>query len=114
MPFCSQENMMLKEQIEGLTRENTILKSAFKIQHERQIEYENKSQELQQMKQLMAQYQEQLRTLEVRTSFISLLILPVEMFYQESLKLEIILKFPCSRLLPLSCFFFSSIIHMII
>ncbi|XP_054785216.1 uncharacterized protein LOC129291734 [Prosopis cineraria] len=60
-----KENMMLKEQIEGLTRENTILKSAFKIQHERQIEHENKSQELQQLKQLMSQYQEQLRTLEV-------------------------------------------------
>ncbi|KAK4267571.1 hypothetical protein QN277_024333 [Acacia crassicarpa] len=60
-----KENMMLKEQIEGLTRENTILKSAFKIQHERQTEYENKSQELQHSKQLISQYQEQLRTLEV-------------------------------------------------
>lgn len=60
-----KENMMLKEQIEGLTRENTILKSAIKIQHERQIEYENKSQELQHSKQLISQYQEQLRTLEV-------------------------------------------------
>ncbi|KAF7814384.1 ubiquitin system component CUE protein [Senna tora] len=60
-----KENIMLKEQIEGLTRENTILKSAFKIQHERQTEYESKSQELQHLKQLVSQYQEQLRTLEV-------------------------------------------------
>lgn len=61
--------MTLKEQIEGLTRENTILKSAFKIQHERQIEFESKSQELQHLKQLVSQYQDQLRTLEVRMSF---------------------------------------------
>lgn len=73
MPFF-QENMMLKEQVEGLTRENTILKSAFKIQRERQIEYDNKSQELLHSKQLISQYQEQLRALEVRTSFISALL----------------------------------------
>lgn len=60
-----QENMMLKEQVEALIHENAILKRAVGIQHERQREYEDRSQELQHLKQLVAQYQEQLRTLEV-------------------------------------------------
>ena len=57
---------MLKEQIEGVMRENAILKRAVAIQHERQKEYEDKSREMQHLKQLVSQYQEQLRTLEVR------------------------------------------------
>ncbi|KAJ8768248.1 hypothetical protein K2173_021188 [Erythroxylum novogranatense] len=60
-----QENVMLKEQVQALIQENTILKRAVAVQHERQKEYENKSQELQHMKQLVSQYQEQMRTLEV-------------------------------------------------
>ncbi|KAG9450631.1 hypothetical protein H6P81_010596 [Aristolochia fimbriata] len=60
-----KENVVLKEQVELLLRENSILKRAVAIQHERQKEYDERSQELQQLKQLVAQYQEQLRTLEV-------------------------------------------------
>ncbi|XP_021826682.1 uncharacterized protein LOC110767446 isoform X2 [Prunus avium] len=60
-----KENMLLKQQIEGLIRENTILKRAVSIQHERQKEYEERNQEFQNLKQLVSQYQEQLRTLEV-------------------------------------------------
>lgn len=60
-----KENMQLKEQIEVLLRENTILKRAVAIQHERQKEFEDKNLELQHLKQLVSQYQEQLRTLEV-------------------------------------------------
>ncbi|XVE98370.1 hypothetical protein REPUB_Repub03eG0100600 [Reevesia pubescens] len=60
-----KENMMLKEQLETLIQENTILKRAVAVQHERQKEYENQSQELQHLKLLVSQYQEQLRTLEV-------------------------------------------------
>ncbi|KGN52939.1 uncharacterized protein LOC101208593 [Cucumis sativus] len=60
-----KENMQLKEQIELLVRENTILKRAVAIQHERQKEFEDKNLELQHLKQLVAQYQEQLRTLEI-------------------------------------------------
>lgn len=59
------ENMVLKEQLEALIQENTILKRAVSIQHERQKECENQSQELQHLKQLLSQYQEQLRTLEI-------------------------------------------------
>lgn len=56
---------MLKEQIEALTKEKNCFKSAFRIQLERLSDYENKNQELQQLKQLVSQYQEQIRTLEV-------------------------------------------------
>ena len=56
---------MLKGQMEILIRENSILKRAVGIQHERQKEYDNRNQELQHMKQLLSQYQEQLRTLEM-------------------------------------------------
>ncbi|XP_030553427.1 uncharacterized protein LOC115757361 [Rhodamnia argentea] len=60
-----QENMLLKQQVEALIQENTILKRAVAIQHERQKEHELRSQELQHLKQVVSQYQEQLRTLEV-------------------------------------------------
>ncbi|KAG5523299.1 hypothetical protein RHGRI_035195 [Rhododendron griersonianum] len=39
-------NVMLKEQIEVLLRENTILKRAVAIQHERQKEYDDRNQEV--------------------------------------------------------------------
>ncbi|KAK6915066.1 Ubiquitin system component CUE [Dillenia turbinata] len=61
-----KENMMLKEQLELLMRENGILKRAVAIQHDRQKEHEERNQELQNLKQLVCQYQEQLRTLEVK------------------------------------------------
>lgn len=63
--------MMLKEQMEVLLRENVILKRAVAIQHERQKENDERNQEVQQLKQLLTQYQEKLRTLEASalTSF---------------------------------------------
>jgi hypothetical protein len=60
-----QENIMLKEQLQALVQENTVLKRAVSIQHERQKEFEDRSQELHNLKQMVSQYQEQLRTLEV-------------------------------------------------
>jgi hypothetical protein len=60
-----QENSIYKEQFEAAIRESTILKKAFAIQHERQKEQDERSQELQQLKQLVVQYQEQVRSLEV-------------------------------------------------
>ncbi|KAK6126897.1 hypothetical protein DH2020_039359 [Rehmannia glutinosa] len=59
-----EENIMLKQQLEALLQENAILKRAVSIQHERQKEFEEMGQELHQLKQLVSQYQEQLRTLE--------------------------------------------------
>ncbi|KAL2929687.1 Transcriptional regulator MraZ [Bienertia sinuspersici] len=60
-----QENSTLKEQLQLLLQENGILKRAVSIQHERQKEFEAKSQEVQQLKQLLSQCQEHIRTLEV-------------------------------------------------
>lgn len=60
-----KENIMLKAQIEMLRKDDAILKRAVVIQHERQKEYDERSQEVQQLKQLIAQGKEQLRTLEM-------------------------------------------------
>ncbi|KAH6818460.1 Ubiquitin system component Cue protein [Perilla frutescens var. frutescens] len=60
-----RENLMLKQQLEALIHENTILKRAVSIQHERQKGFEEMGQELHKLKQLVSQYQEQVRTLEV-------------------------------------------------
>ncbi|OMO74310.1 hypothetical protein CCACVL1_16840 [Corchorus capsularis] len=61
-----KENSMLKEQMQALVQQNTVLKRAVVIQHERQKESEDKNNELQHLKQSVSQYQEQLRTLEVK------------------------------------------------
>lgn len=57
---------MLKQQVETLLQENANLKRAFATQHERLKEFEDRGNEVNQLKQMVAQYQEQLRTLEVR------------------------------------------------
>ncbi|XP_057772816.1 uncharacterized protein LOC130992270 [Salvia miltiorrhiza] len=67
-----KENLMLKEHIEVLLRDNVILKRAVAIQHERQKENDEKNQEVQHIKQLLAQYQEQLRTLEANNYALTL------------------------------------------
>ncbi|KAI4344169.1 hypothetical protein L6164_011429 [Bauhinia variegata] len=60
-----REYTLLKENAEALIQENLILKRAVSIRHERLKEYEDRNQELQHLKQLVSQYQEQLKTLEV-------------------------------------------------
>jgi hypothetical protein len=60
-----QENAVLKGQVESLMQGNNILKRAVTIQQERQKEFDERNQELHNLKQVLAQYQEQLRTLEV-------------------------------------------------
>lgn len=67
-----KENAVLKEQIQSLVRESHILKRAVTIQHERQAEHENCPQEMQRLKQLIAQYQEQVRTLELNNYALNL------------------------------------------
>ena len=54
-----------QEQLGVALKENHILKRAVAIQHERHREHESQAQELQSLKQSVAQYQEQLRKLEV-------------------------------------------------
>jgi hypothetical protein len=56
---------MLKEQLAIVLRENAVLKRGVAIQHERQKEYDDKTQEVHNLKQLVLQYQEQVKTLEV-------------------------------------------------
>lgn len=60
-----KENIMLKEQLTVVLRENAVLKRAVAIQHERQKEFDERSHEVQSLKQLVLQYQEQVRTLEI-------------------------------------------------
>ncbi|KAF0906035.1 hypothetical protein E2562_009051 [Oryza meyeriana var. granulata] len=60
-----KENVMLKEQLVIYLRENAVLKRGVAIQHERQKEFEEKTQEVHNLKQLVLQYQEQLKTLEI-------------------------------------------------
>ncbi|CAM0147980.1 unnamed protein product [Urochloa decumbens] len=67
-----KENSIYKEQFEAVIRENAILKKAFAIQHERQKEQDERSQELQQLKQLVVQYQEKVRSLEVNNYALSM------------------------------------------
>jgi len=66
---------MLKEKIEALTKENNCFKNAFKIQLERLSDYDSKNQELQQLKQLVSEYQKQISNVQVYYSA-SLFFLP--------------------------------------
>ncbi|KAM3228382.1 hypothetical protein ACQJBY_059808 [Aegilops geniculata] len=54
-----------KEQLAIALRENAVLKRGVAIQHERQKEFDDKTQEVHNLKQLILQYQEQLKTLEI-------------------------------------------------
>jgi len=65
---------MLKEQLAIIVRENAVLKRGVAIQHERQKDFDVRTQEVDSLKQLVLQYQEQLKTLEV-LPFITLVIL---------------------------------------
>eukprot|EP00249_Psilotum_nudum_P023347 c28840_g2_i3 orf=556-1431(+) len=66
-----KENAALKSQQEVYIRDNHILKRAVTIQHEHQLEYEKCFRELQQLKQLLSQYQEQVRNLELNNYALS-------------------------------------------
>lgn len=60
-----QEITLLKEQVQYLLRDNHILKKAFAIQHGRNMENEEKVKEVEQLKHMIGQYQEQVRSLEL-------------------------------------------------
>lgn len=59
------EHASMKEHLQSLLNDNQILKRAVAIQHERNIEQEEKTREVQNLKLLLNQYQEQIRSLEV-------------------------------------------------
>lgn len=58
--------------MEVVLRENAILKRAVAIQHDRQKEQVEQNQEVQHLRQMVSQYQEQVRTLEVTDLFLFL------------------------------------------
>ncbi|ONK70341.1 uncharacterized protein A4U43_C05F32730 [Asparagus officinalis] len=60
-----KENVMLKEQVEKLLQENDIWKRGFKTLHGQKEEFERCSQELQQLKQMISQRDEQLTKLQI-------------------------------------------------
>lgn len=60
-----QEIRSLKEQLQCLLRDNQILKRAVSIQHAHNSAFEEKFKEVQQLKNIISQYQEQVRTLEL-------------------------------------------------
>ncbi|KAJ6799247.1 uncharacterized protein M6B38_208280 [Iris pallida] len=78
-----QENGSLKEQLQCLFKENQILKKAVTIQHERNLEQEEKLKEVEQLKHIISQYQEQVRTLE--TSGASQDRIEVYYFYERTI-----------------------------
>ncbi|CAH8355450.1 unnamed protein product [Eruca vesicaria subsp. sativa] len=67
-----QENSILRQQLEAIVQENSLLKRAVVTQQKRQKESEDQSQELQHLRQMVTQYQEQLRTLEVNNYALTL------------------------------------------
>ncbi|KAJ4832896.1 hypothetical protein Tsubulata_026356 [Turnera subulata] len=59
------EHTSLKGHLQSLLNDNQILKRAVAIQHERNMEQEEKTREIQNLKLVLNQYQEQLRSLEL-------------------------------------------------
>ena len=60
-----QEWVALKTEFDKLKKDNVILSKAVAVQHSRLQELGGKEQELQCMRELLAQYQDRLRTLEL-------------------------------------------------
>lgn len=67
-----KENIMLKGHIEQLMRDNTNLKRLVAIQHKRQKEMDDVNRELQHLRELVPQYQEQLRIEKVNNYALSM------------------------------------------
>ncbi|XP_044473700.1 uncharacterized protein LOC123202041 isoform X2 [Mangifera indica] len=59
------EHASLKEHLQSLLNDNQILKRAVAIQHERHLEQEEKDKEVQHLKLVIGQYQQEVRKLEM-------------------------------------------------
>lgn len=64
------EHASLKEHFQSLLNDNQILKRAVAIQHERTLEQEERMKGVEQLKHVLSQYQEKVRSLEVIFFFI--------------------------------------------
>ncbi|KAL1199358.1 hypothetical protein V5N11_015741 [Cardamine amara subsp. amara] len=73
-----EETVAGQQQLEALIKDNTVLKRAVAIQHERQKAFEDANQQLELLKNLIPQYQEKLRTLEVSNYALRMQIQQVE------------------------------------
>ncbi|XP_010472995.1 PREDICTED: uncharacterized protein LOC104752529 [Camelina sativa] len=73
-----EENVVVQQQVEALIKDNTVLKRAVAIQHERQKAFEDANQQLELLKHLIPQYQEKLRTLEVNNYALKMQLQQVE------------------------------------
>lgn len=67
------EHASLKEHLQSLLNDNQILKKAVSIQHERHLEQEQKEKEVELLKLVISQYQDQARNLEVIFLILTLL-----------------------------------------
>ncbi|VVA95949.1 unnamed protein product [Arabis nemorensis] len=73
-----EEKAAVQQQLEALIKDNTVLKRAVAIQHERQKPFEDANQQLELLKHLIPQYQEKLRTLEVNNYALRMQLQQVE------------------------------------
>ncbi|EOA33256.1 hypothetical protein CARUB_v10022098mg [Capsella rubella] len=73
-----EEKVVVQQQVEALIKDNTVLKRAVAIQHERQKAFEDANQQLELLKHLIPQYQEKLRTLEVNNYALRMQLQQVE------------------------------------
>lgn len=67
------EHASLKEHLQSLLNDNQILKKAVSIQRERHLEQEQKEKEVELLKLVISQYQDQARNLEVIFLILTLL-----------------------------------------
>lgn len=67
-----EEKVAVQQQVEDLMKDNTVLKRAVAIQHERQKAFEDANQQLQLLKQVIPQYQEKIRNLEMNNYALNL------------------------------------------
>lgn len=69
---CQGGSAGLLEKVQELQKENHILKRAVQIQNSKLQERSNQEQELQQLRSVLGQYQEQVRTLELNNYSLAL------------------------------------------
>ncbi|CDY41114.1 BnaC05g11050D [Brassica napus] len=67
-----EEKVAVQQQVEDLMKDNTVLKRAVAIQHERQKAFEDANQQLELLKQVIPQYQEKIRNLEMNNYALNL------------------------------------------
>lgn len=66
----------MQQQVEDLMKDNTVLKRAVAIQHERQKAFEDANQQVDLLKQVIPQYQDKIRNLEVSLKPYTLFFFP--------------------------------------